>query len=629
MKLLRFGIVLSVFALLSFLLATKVNAASFNINTTDDGNDANPGDAVCEVNVGQNDCGLRALIEETNALGGTNSGIFDISGASVHTFAPATPYPGITNSLTLDAITAQDGAQCNTLVPANLPASNTPHSLMIEIDGTNAITGFGQGVIQFTNSTASGSVVKGLIINRANANAAAAILLGADNVNNVTIECNYLGTNAAGTSASANAYGISNKNFNVFNNNTITIQNNLVSGNSQSGISLASNSNLLTNTITVQNNLVGTTANGQSAIGGNSSSLIDFGGVLGSTLSHNVVSGSTSQGGVSYTNSESPTVKGNFIGLGVTGSPMANNGAGLSFFGTSNITIGGTGTSDRNFISANTSDGIHIWNNCNGSGSYVSTTFNNYIGTNTSGSVQAGYGNQGAGIEVNEYYGGCVSVYKHLIGGDAAGQPNIIAGNSEQGLLIHQSANQDVFSISSIVNSIYSNGQFGIDLAADSDSNSGVADTDLGPNAINNFMMSYPATNANYYINRPTINSTGYSGNQVTVNYSYQANGVTDNFPYILTSNLIGFRLDFYINSGGQDGAYPGYAQAKTHLGSFFINGSENGASHTFTSPISVTGNENITATATAVWQIIPDPGTNCQGDQWGDGPPYQETCVH
>jgi hypothetical protein len=281
-------------------------------------------------------------------------------------------------------------------------------------------------------------------------------------------------------------------------------------------------------------------------------------------------------------------------------------------------------------MSANTGDGLHIYNNCSGNTgrSTDSTIFNNYIGTKSDGSVQSGYGNQGAGIETNEYYGGCVSVYHHQIGGDASGQPNTIAGNTNQGLLIHQDSTNDVFSITSINNAIYANGQFGIDLAADSDSNNGLADVDLGPNAINNFMMSYPATNANYYINRPTINSTTFSGNQVTVNYSYQANGITDSFPEILASNLVGFRLDFYINDGAQDGAYAGYAQGKTHLGSFIINGSETNATHTFTSPVPITGPQNVTVTATVLWQIIPDPGTNCEGDQWGDGPPYQTTCI-
>ncbi len=617
MKFLRLGILIVVFGAICLLFAAKANAASFNINTTDDGNDANPGDSVCEVNVGQADCGLRALIEETNALGGTNSGIFDISGASVHTFTPATPYPGITNSLTLDAIAAQDGAQCNTLVPGSLPSANTPHSLMIEIDGTNATVGFGQGVIMFSNTAASSSVVRGLVINKT---PGSAIHMSVAAVNNVTIECNYIGTNPGGTAASANGVGISGDN-----DNNLTIQNNLLSGNTNNAITLSGS-----NTVNINHNLIGTNSAGTASVpnNGGSNGAVSTTSANSVVFTNNIVSGNTSVG-FKAANSSQTVITGNYAGLGTTGGTLGNGGDGLSLFGSNNSTIGGTSSAARNVSSANGGSGLHIYNNCDFGGANISTTYGNYFGTNISGTVQSGYGNQGAGVEVNEYYGGCVSVYKHVIGGDGAGQSNIIAGNTGQGLLIHQSGNEDVFSIASIANSVYANGQFGIDLAADSDSNSGVADTDLGPNAINNFLMSYPTTNANYYINRPTINSTSYSGNQVTVNYDYQANGVQDSVPEIQASNVVGFRLDFYINPGAQDGAYAGYAQGKTHLGSFIINNaSVTNATHTFTSPIPVTGNENITVTATVLWQIIPDPGTNCQGDIWGDGPPYQETCI-
>jgi hypothetical protein len=299
---------------------------------------------------------------------------------------------------------------------------------------------------------------------------------------------------------------------------------------------------------------------------------------------------------------------------------LGNGATGVTLYAVQGATVGGTTDPERNVISANGGAGLHIYRNCNASsGSTNSTVFNNYIGTTTSGGVQAGYGNQGAGIETNEYYGGCTSVYRHQIGGDGAGEPNVIAGNDQQGVLIHQASSQDVFSITVIANSIHSNGQFGIDLAADGDPDNGVADLDLGPNPLNAYEILYPTERANYYINRPTVNSVSTSGNQVTVNYDYQANPVGNSFPELLPSNLVGYRLDFYINNPGQDGAYANYSQGKTHLGSFIVDGSTAGASHVFTSPVTLNGNEVITSTATVLWQII----GICDGTQQGSGPPY------
>ena len=198
----------------------------------------------------------------------------------------------------------------------------------------------------------------------------------------------------------------------------------------------------------------------------------------------------------------------------------------------------------------------------------------------------------------------------------------MIAGNSLDGVRVYQvpGTSTDVFSIAIIANNIHSNGNLGINLATDT-TGSGFADADLGPNPLNNNLMSYPAINANYFLNRPTISSASFSGNQITINYDFQAPGVTASIDgsSLLPSNLVGFRLDFYLNDAGQDGAYVGYSQGRTHIGHFFVNGSEAGASHVFTSPVTPVTGQVITATTTAVWQNI-EP---CNGTQQGDGPPY------
>ena len=93
----------------------------------------------------------------------------------------------------------------------------------------------------------------------------------------------------------------------------------------------------------------------------------------------------------------------------------------------------------------------------------------------------------------------------------------------------------------------------------------------------------------------------------------------------LLQSDLVGYRLDFYLNDAGQDGAYASYSQGKTHIGRFIVNGSETNASHVFTSPVVPTAGQVVTATATVLWQNIPYPCPG-PGGRYGDGPPYSST---
>ncbi|MFO0862265.1 MAG: hypothetical protein U0516_00915 [Candidatus Saccharibacteria bacterium] len=604
-----FGLMLIAAVLCVFLFSNKAHAATFTV--TDNG-DASAVDPSVSCDTAGSVCTLRSAIEAANAQAGADSISFNIPGSGVHTITPGSAYPNITDEVTIDGST-QPGAQCGTLVPANLPqSSNTPHTLLIEVNGSNIVG----SILTISTASANNSIVKGLVLNHA-VSGNAIVVNGA---NNSTIECNYLGTNTNGSAAAGNyAAGVS-----VSNVPTITIQNNLISGSSSgNGIDISSDGSVGSGLI--QNNLIGTDSSGINGLS-NSYTGVNMFNTNGWGVKHNVVSGNNTIG-INISTSFSVTVTGNFVGVNLNGSPLGNNSDGLVFFSSSNFVIGGNTATLRNVLSANQGDGLHIYNNCQGdTASANSTIQGNYIGTTASGLPQAGYGNQGAGIEVNEYQGSCGSVYRHQIGGDGSGESNIIAGNTNQGILVHQDSSHDVFSISSIGNSIYANGQFGIDLAADTGGD-GIADVDLGPNLLNNFLMTYGATNANYYINRPVINSTSYTGNQLTVNYSLQAPGITDNLPYIQASNLVGFRLDFYLNDAGQDGAYSGYSQGKTHLGSFIVNGPENNANHTFTSPVTLKDGQTVTATTTVLWQIIPNPGTNCQGDIWGVGVPYTTTC--
>ncbi len=574
----------------------KVSAATFTVNSTGDASDASVGDGICAT--GGSVCTLRAAIEEANNAQDPDTINFNISGNGLHTITPATDYPQIFTQLVIDGST-QSASSCGQLVDDVLPATQTiQHILNIAIDGTNVGKIFDDA---FDHTT-----IKGLnLYNAQNA------LIQVGQVSDVTIECNYLGTNAAGTSDASpqGAVGIASDSL------SLTVQNNLISGLNQP-ISAGGDT-------TFQNNLVGTNNGGVTAIANNNPSA--FSGHA--TVHHNIFASSDGNGinisGFGF------IITGNYIGLNVTGARLGNGGDGI-FTDTDShdYTIGGSTEQDRNVISANGGNGIHIYNlGGNGCGSNTNSgILGNYIGVNTGGAIATNYGNAKSGIAINEEEGpGCIlSVYKHRIGGDADGESNTIAGNSLDGIRVYQAPNMDVFGVSILKNKIFKNGNLGINLALDSNDN-GDADTDLGPNTQNNFSLTYPAEHANNYLNTPVLNSVTNSGSNVTVKYSFSAPSVVENPDFLLASDLVGFRLDFYINDNSTDGAYSGYSQNQTWLGSFVVDGSETNATHTFTSPITLTSNHTINTTATVVWKHI---ASDCPPEnvRIGTGPPYTTT---
>lgn len=447
---------------------------------------------------------------------------------------------------------------------------------------------------------------------------------------NISLQNNYIGLNINQSALNNNGDGLY-----ADNNSNITVSNNRIA-NSDNGIKTS-----FVNSANINNNNLYDNFRGADLYGGvtqnftNNNVYNNAEGIRASStnIDNNYVYANNGNGIVIINNNS--TVRGNYIGIDTTLNPNGNNGNGILLgeygYSAGDNTIGGNNTTDRNFIADNAENGIRIFNNIEGICDYSnlrSKIINNYIGTNTSGQIQAGFGNGKNGISVNEINNGnsCGgSVYKHIIGNEnMASAGNIIAGNNLDGIRIYMVdpsvITTDVFSISILVNSIYGNGNLGINLATDND-NDGIADLDLGPNLLNSYLMSYPALRANYYINAPTIHTANFSGNQVTINYSFQANSITPNPPYLETTDLIGYRLDFYINNPGQDGAYSGYSQGRVHLGSFIVDGSEINATHTFTSPISLSSAQTITATATVLWRNI---NNTCPSPtKYGDGPPY------
>ncbi len=609
----------------SFLLVGRVSAATLNVDSTADTSDAIPGDGLCDN--GSGDCTLRAAVEESEALAGADTINFSIPGPGPHTINLGTGLPSITQQLAIDGST-QPGAVCGTLVPSLPAADNIPHSLLIEIRGDGILSGNTE-IFRFLGHLASGSAVKGLILSDVGDNQNAITVEGTNfsqPLSSMSIECNYLGTNRLGNSGNVNAgNGIA-----LHNGATqANIHNNLASGGWTQGVAGFGDNN-------IHHNLLGVTADGNTALPNYSGAYLNADADNRALFTNNVASGNTTSG---FEAMRGVNIENNFIGVSLSGQPLGNGGDGVFMgYGASDNTIGSAG--NHNVISANGGNGVRMLRN-NDCQSVVTNVLiiGNYIGTDNHGLPSSGFGNQGSGVSANETDDSCGgSVYKNRIGGDEPGEANIIAGNGEDGVRVYavpwESCDDgfgpylcngtDVFSVSILPNSIFANGNLGINLAEDQDGDS-VADAELGPNQINNFVLDYPATHANNYLNRPIVNSAVYQNTNLEVNYSFQAPTIQDSGDSLNGSDLVGFRLDFYASETASDGSFAGYAQGKVHIGSFIIDSSATNATHTFdAASISAMSNVHITATSTVLWKVIPDTSGGCIGGiRYGDGPPY------
>jgi parallel beta-helix repeat protein len=222
---------------------------------------------------------------------------------------------------------------------------------------------------------------------------------------------------------------------------------NVVSGGSNDGIELEDSSDNL-----VVGNYVGMTADGLGRLP-NSGSGIEVNGlsfrnrVGGTTASErNVVSGGDGIG-VQILGSmrsdgscEAPewnVVQGNYLGLNANGQipgSYGNQGAGLEIgVCARHNTIGGTTAGTGNVASGNHDDGIQFdgAGGPGGTGAVCENTIQgNYVGLDPSGLARRA--NVDDGIDLDR--GSC----NNLIGGSVAGAANIVAGNSNDGIDLHE-----------------------------------------------------------------------------------------------------------------------------------------------------------------------------------------------
>ncbi len=277
--------------------------------------------------------------------------------------------------------------------------SNTVSGLIIESFQNNGIEIQGANNLIGGTSTGAGNVISGNVNNGVRINAG---------VTGVSVQGNYIGTDAAGSNALANSIGIDVIGSNNTIGGTISGAGNVISGNSSDGILVVSASN-----VTIQGNYIGTDATGSKAIANGVGILANgsnttIGGT--SSAARNIISGNTNQG--LSIGSAGMQVLGNYIGTDVTGTKAIANSIGVQTAAPNN-TIGGTVSGAGNVISGNKLDGVFI-----GGASGVQV-LGNWIGTDSSGTK--GLGNS-IGVEVD--------ISGNAVGGTAAGAGNVISGNT-------------------------------------------------------------------------------------------------------------------------------------------------------------------------------------------------------
>jgi hypothetical protein len=245
-----------------------------------------------------------------------------------------------------------------------------------------------------------------------------------------TVQGNYVGTDHAGTTALPNQVGISIEGSENTVGGTTAGTGNLVSGNLGpgsghygDGIELFGASNL------VQGNYVGIDITGTNRLanGGNGVFVTGPGNIIGGTEvgARNVVAGNVYLGiDVGGPDASGNRVQGNYVGVDASGTHVLGGGVDLRFDATNN-TIGGTTPGSRNVIAGT----LQIF--------YSDTNLvqGNYIGVDPTGVNLLG--SRPYGVEIFEGS-------DNTIGGTVAGAGNVIAGSSQEGILIRTSCQRTV-----------------------------------------------------------------------------------------------------------------------------------------------------------------------------------------
>lgn len=471
------------FFTLLYLSAISTRATTITVNTANN-----------ETGTGAS-CSLYEAMTAANtnaAFGGCPAGqslpavdrvVFNIAGGGVRTIVVSPALPTIIETVNLDAST-QSGANCTTgsgllIDLAGASAGNSGfrlmgnaggstikgfvirsfpiHGIFIDTAGNNSIvcnsiglsaSGIGDAGNAETGITiqnSSNNVIGGTTAaerNYVSGNGRSGIAindLGPGATGNKVIG-NFIGTNALGTSGIRNdsdGISITGADNNVI-GDEVNGAGNLISGNGNQGISIASAVPILAGNNSIKNNIIGLDATGTKQLA-NTGRGIQLEGALNTTvggsasLARNIISGNLSNGIMIQLNSAGTLVRNNFFGTDINGTVgIGNAGAGVTIYDSSNNTIGGLSANERNLIAGNGDRGIDI-----AEASFPTNgnrVLGNFIGTNVSGN--SAISNNFAGIVIT-------NADNNSIGDDVAGAGNLISGNAGDAIFLDTGADDN------------------------------------------------------------------------------------------------------------------------------------------------------------------------------------------
>jgi titin len=374
-------------ALVASLSTNSVFAATFTVTNS---NDSGAGS-------------LRQAILDANNNVGLDSIIFNISGTNVHTINLVTPLPPLSDPVVVDGTTQ-----------AGFVTNNKP---VVEINGTSA------GAQAGLRLSAGGTTIRGLAINRCGTYG---IEISGPAGTNI-VQGNFIGTDPGGTATRPNNFSgvhVLGSSGNIIGGTNFGDKN-LISANNLSGILLDG----AVNTV-VLGNYIGTGITGGGRLPNGNYGVVATSGTgnsIGGTAAGagNLISGNTdsgiylSGGGVSGT-----IIQGNYIGTDATGTfAISNGGYGVSIVGALNTTVGGTDPGAGNLISGNGRAGVDLHT----PGTANNVIQGNLIGTDVTGKIAIG--NTLAGVSMSD-------AVNTTVGGTITQARNVIAGNTQDGILI-------------------------------------------------------------------------------------------------------------------------------------------------------------------------------------------------
>lgn len=360
--------------LATLMLPVASHAATFTVGDTFDGTggtDVIPGDGICADSIGM--CTLRAAIQESNALAGSDTIEFSIAG-TIAVSSVLSALPQITDQLDIDGTSAPGYAG------SSINLQDAPPVIYIDGSAVGGSTGSAAG-LRYLSGGSFGSV-RAIGITRFETG----INIGSS-ASNVFVDASYIGLLADGTAA-GNSIGISIGGSNNIIGRFIGGFGNVISANTVTGVNLAGSTGNF-----IGGNRIGTRPNGINARGngvGVAGFLANgnFIGAFNDSLNlGNIIAGNTNEG-ILIAGSSNEIVA-NRIGIGANGFAIGNGGAGVSLLGDNNI-VGSAATNGGNRITRNT-DGVVV----NGDDNEIA---GNTIGVAGIGALTSG--NSGDGIRV-------------------------------------------------------------------------------------------------------------------------------------------------------------------------------------------------------------------------------------